>query len=86
MPLNVDETFHVDENGLIFYTNKVKPVFQQIVKNLQVEVCYFANGIQIQGFTVPAIETRRVKTVVELGDGQSFAIAGYRFKKIKADF
>lgn len=42
------DTFRSDENGLIFYTGKVKHVFQQIVKNQQVEVCYYANGIQIR--------------------------------------
>lgn len=36
----------------------------------------FANGVSISGFTVPAIDVRRVKTEVELRDGQSFAIGG----------
>ncbi len=36
----------------------------------------FANGLSLQGFVVPAIATRRASTVVELEDGQSFAIAG----------
>jgi pilus assembly protein CpaC len=36
----------------------------------------FSNGITISGFVVPALTTRRVSTVVELADGQSFAIAG----------
>jgi pilus assembly protein CpaC len=36
----------------------------------------FTNAIQISGFVVPALSTRRVSTTVELGDGQSFAIAG----------
>jgi pilus assembly protein CpaC len=36
----------------------------------------FANGLVLQGFTVPSINTRRASTVIELGDGQSFAIAG----------
>jgi len=36
----------------------------------------FSNAIQIQGFTIPAVTTRRVSTVIELADGQSFAIAG----------
>ena len=36
----------------------------------------FSNAIQISGFVVPALTTRRVSTTVELGDGQSFAIAG----------
>ena len=36
----------------------------------------FSNAVTISGFTVPALTTRRVSTVVKLGDGQSFAIAG----------
>lgn len=36
----------------------------------------FTNAVQISGFTVPAISTRRAETVVELRDGQSFGIAG----------
>ena len=36
----------------------------------------FSNALQIQGFTIPTIATRRATTVVELADGQSFAIAG----------
>lgn len=36
-----------------------------------------SNGaIQIQGIQVPALSTRRVETTVEIGSGQSFAIAG----------
>lgn len=36
----------------------------------------FTNALQLQGFLVPSITTRRATTVVELADGQSFAIAG----------
>jgi pilus assembly protein CpaC len=36
----------------------------------------FANGITLEGFRIPALTTRRAQTVVELRDGQSFAIAG----------
>ena len=36
----------------------------------------YANGITISGFTVPALEVRKVKTDVELNEGQSFAIGG----------
>jgi pilus assembly protein CpaC len=36
----------------------------------------FANGLTYDGFTIPALSTRRVQTEVELQDGQSFAIAG----------
>jgi pilus assembly protein CpaC len=36
----------------------------------------FANGLVFQGFTIPALDTRRVQTEIELEDGQSFAISG----------
>ena len=36
----------------------------------------FSNAVQISGFSIPALTTRRVSTVIELADGQSFAIAG----------
>jgi pilus assembly protein CpaC len=35
-----------------------------------------ANGVTLNGFTVPALITRRAETTVELGSGQSFMIAG----------
>lgn len=35
-----------------------------------------ANALQISGFTVPAITTRRAKTTVELAPGEGFMIAG----------
>ncbi|MEP2550721.1 MAG: hypothetical protein ABJH26_05445, partial [Marinomonas sp.] len=33
-------------------------------------------AVQIDGFTIPALTTRRAETTVELGSGQSFMIAG----------
>lgn len=36
----------------------------------------FANAVSLSGFVVPALTTRRASTVIELADGQSFAIAG----------
>jgi len=36
----------------------------------------YANAIAIESFRVPALRTRRAETTVELGSGQSFAIAG----------
>jgi pilus assembly protein CpaC len=35
-----------------------------------------ANGLTVQGFTVPGLDVRRVQTEVELANGQSFVIAG----------
>jgi len=42
----------------------------------EVSTLDFTNGIEISGFQVPGIDTRRVNTEVELADGQSFAIGG----------
>ena len=42
----------------------------------EVSTLDFTNGIEISGFDVPGIDTRRVNTEVELADGQSFAIGG----------
>lgn len=36
----------------------------------------FTVALRLQGFVVPGLRTRRTSTTVELGDGQSFAIAG----------
>jgi len=36
----------------------------------------FTNAVQVSGFDVPAISTRKVTTEVELGDGQSFVLGG----------
>ena len=47
-----------------------------VVVNPEVSELDFANSIQLGGFQIPSLITRRVKSVVELGDGQSFAIAG----------
>lgn len=41
-----------------------------------------ANSVDLQGFRVPGITTRRAKTTIELRNGQSFAIAGL----IRRDF
>ena len=42
----------------------------------EVSALDFAGGINENGFTIPAFVTRRASTILELGDGQSFAIAG----------
>jgi len=42
----------------------------------EVSALDFANAVTISGFTIPAITVRRVKTDVELNEGQSFAIGG----------
>jgi pyridoxamine 5'-phosphate oxidase len=42
------DMFRADENGIIFYTGKSKDVYQQIVKNPEVEVCFAAEGSQVR--------------------------------------
>jgi pilus assembly protein CpaC len=42
----------------------------------EVSVLDFANGVTLNGFRIPALQTRYAETEVELRDGQSFAIAG----------
>jgi uncharacterized pyridoxamine 5'-phosphate oxidase family protein len=42
------DTYRADENGLIFYTSKSKNVCKQMVKNPDIEVCYFAKGVQVR--------------------------------------
>jgi len=42
----------------------------------EVSALDFTNAVEISGFEVPAITSRKVKTEVELADGQSFVIGG----------
>ena len=46
---------------------KVRPEVSQLTT---------AGSVQVNGFTIPALSTRRVETTVELGSGQSFMIGG----------
>jgi pilus assembly protein CpaC len=55
----------VDTNEMIHL--KVKP---------EVSSLDFSNAVQIGGFFIPAISTRRAETQVDLREGESFAIAG----------
>jgi pilus assembly protein CpaC len=42
----------------------------------EVSALDFANAIELEGFRIPALSTRRTETEIELRDGQTFAIAG----------
>ncbi|HEY3798304.1 MAG TPA: type II and III secretion system protein family protein [Caulobacteraceae bacterium] len=61
--LNITPT--VEDNGQILL--KVAPEVSELDPK---------DGVNVQGFQVPAISMRRASTQVELSDGQSFAIAG----------
>ncbi len=42
----------------------------------EVSTIDLANAVQLSGFTIPALATRRMETNVELKEGQSFVVAG----------
>ena len=42
----------------------------------EVSALDFANGVQLSGFVIPSLTTRRASTELQLRDGQSFVIAG----------
>jgi len=42
----------------------------------EVSALDFTNAVEVSGFDVPAITSRKMKTEVELGDGQSFVVGG----------
>ncbi len=69
--------------GLKFTPTVLSEGRVSVIVNPEVSELDYANGIEINGFRIPALTTRRVKTVVELGDGQSFAIAGLLQENIK---
>ncbi len=46
----------------------------------------FSNALTISGFLIPALSTRRVESEMDLGDGQSFAIAGLVDNRVTEQF
>jgi len=55
----------------ITVNNTIKMYLKQ-----EVSTTDFTNAVQINGFTIPALSTRRAETNVELAEGQSFVVAG----------
>ncbi|WP_147819690.1 type II and III secretion system protein family protein [Salidesulfovibrio onnuriiensis] len=43
----------------------------------------YSRSLELDGYEIPAITTRRASTVIELADGQSFAIAGLVSESLK---
>jgi pilus assembly protein CpaC len=50
----------------------------------EVSTLDFTNAVQISGFEIPAISTRRAETEIDLRNGQSFGIAGLLDKRTTA--
>ena len=42
----------------------------------EVSTLDYTNAVTLNGFTIPALSTRKMETNIELGEGQSFVIAG----------
>jgi pilus assembly protein CpaC len=56
---------------LVTPNNTIKLSLRQEVSTLDL-----TNAVVLNGFTIPALSTRKAETSVELGDGQSFIVAG----------
>ena len=62
--------------GLVFTPTVLSKEKISIQVTPEVSELDFSTAVVIEGFVTPGITTRRASTTVELGDGQSFAIAG----------
>ncbi|MCK4987836.1 MAG: type II and III secretion system protein family protein, partial [Desulfobacterales bacterium] len=62
--------------GLVFTPTVLNKEKISIQVTPEVSELDFSTAVRIEGFVTPGISTRRASTTVELGDGQSFAIAG----------
>ena len=54
----------------------------QLKVSPEVSALDYTNSVQISGYTIPAISTRRAETQVVLRSGQSFAISGLLDKRV----
>jgi pilus assembly protein CpaC len=71
--------------GLIFTPTVLSK--DKIVIDVSPEVSEldFSTAVRVEGFVSPGISVRRASTKIELGDGQSFAIAGLLREAVRAD-
>jgi pilus assembly protein CpaC len=61
----------LDFTPTVLDQNKINIIVATEVSELD-----FTIALQLAGYTIPGLDTRKTSTVIELGDGQSFAIAG----------
>jgi len=52
----------------------------------EVSTIDLANGVTLSGFVIPALATKRMETNIELGEGQSFIIAGLIDERVQETF
>ncbi len=41
-------TYRADENGIVYAFQSYKDVYKQLVKNPEIEACYWADGVQLR--------------------------------------
>jgi uncharacterized pyridoxamine 5'-phosphate oxidase family protein len=60
-------TYRADENGIIFSMQSDKNVYKQVMDNPEVEICYYADRIQIRitGQMVPVADLDLKKEIAE---------------------
>jgi pilus assembly protein CpaC len=58
-------------NPLVTENNTIRLYVKPEVSSLD-----FAHAVSFNGFTIPALATKRMETNIELGEGQSFVIGG----------
>jgi len=71
--------------GLVFTPTVLSKEKISIQVTPEVSELDFSTAVLIEGFVTPGITSRRASTTVELGDGQSFAIAGLLRETILTD-
>jgi len=80
IPVEVDDDLTIEYKAFGVALNFTPTVLNsgKISMALKPEVSEldYKNAITLEGFIIPAITTRRLSTVIELADGQSFAVAG----------
>jgi pilus assembly protein CpaC len=69
--------------GLVFTPTIINSKHISLNVAPEVSELDFSNAVRTQGFTVPAITTRRATTTIELADGQSFAIGGLMLDNVR---
>jgi len=62
--------------GLKFTATVMSSGLINLQVNPEVSELDYSKAVSVGGYEIPTISTRRANTVVELGDGQSFVIAG----------
>jgi pilus assembly protein CpaC len=58
-------------NPVVLANNAIRMYVKPEVSTLD-----FTNAVTLNGFTIPALSTRKMETNIELGEGQTFIIAG----------